>query len=365
MCYGFDGESALERTVENRGIDRRTVLRGMLGTAVAAGVSGSVLGGAAPAGAVADNQRGRRVPLDRISIQLWTLRDAFGWPDAPEAEQRARYEATLRRVADIGYPRVELALGYFGHTVAQLRRFYRSIGVRPTSSHDGLTDTADALRTKLENAAALDQQYIVVPYLEAPLSLTPAQRRAQWQQWAERMNVEAAAARRYGLRYGYHNHAHEFGDDLGGGLTPWDVLTTELDRRLVHFEMDIYWIATGLMWSGQAREATVETEIIDRIRSIPQRVRQYHVKDRDPGQPAHRTDGPQVFADPGTGMIDFGRIFDASAAEEYIVENDSPDVTPLQTAEVGYRYLSTLVFPDEVRGRSAGNHGKGRGRGAA
>jgi sugar phosphate isomerase/epimerase len=355
MCYGFDGEGALERSAVTRGIDRRTFVGGAVGAAVSAGMAGAALASAAPAQAVADNTPQRRVPLNRISLQLWTMRDAFGWPSESEAVQRDRYRATLRQVAAIGYPRVELALGYFGHTVNQLNTFYRQIGVRPTSSHDGISATPAEAETKFENAARLGQQYVVVPYLEAPLTLTPAQRRAQWQQWAEQMNAEAEMARDYGLRYGYHNHAHEFVDDLGGGTVPWDVLTSRLDRRLVHFELDIYWAVTGLMLSGQAREATAETEVIDLIRSIPQRVRQYHVKDRDPGQAANRTDGPQFFADAGTGMIDFGRIFDASSAEEYIIENDAPDVSPLQTARVGYRYLSTLIFGNEakaLRGRA-------------
>jgi hypothetical protein len=30
--------------------------------------------------------------------------------------------------------------------------------------------------------------------------------------------------------------------------------------------------------------------------------------------------------------------------KEYIVENDTPDVTPRQTSEVGYRYLRKLRF---------------------
>jgi hypothetical protein len=49
-------------------------------------------------------------------------------------------------------------------------------------------------------------------------------------------------------------------------------------------------------------------------------------------------------ADLGTGMIDFARIFAAHTVEEYIVENDTPDVTPLQTAQVGWDYLRTLRF---------------------
>ncbi len=66
------------------------------------------------------------------------------------------------------------------------------------------------------------------------------------------MNTEAALAKRYGLRYGYHNHAHEFTIDLGGGLTPWEVLTENLDRRLVHLEVDLYWAYTGGVDSGAA-----------------------------------------------------------------------------------------------------------------
>jgi sugar phosphate isomerase/epimerase len=65
-------------------------------------------------------------------------------------------------------------------------------------------------------------------------------------------------------------------------------------------------------------------------------VLQYHVKDR------HAADGDM--ADLGTGMIDFARVFQAHKVDEYIVENDTPDVTPLQTAQVGYSYLRDLRF---------------------
>ena len=61
---------------------------------------------------------------------------------------------------------------------------------------------------------------------------------------------------------------------------------------------------------------------------------QYHVKDR------HADSGDM--ADLGTGMIDFSRIFRAHSVLEYIVENDTPDVSPLRTAEVGYNYLRDL-----------------------
>jgi sugar phosphate isomerase/epimerase len=74
---------------------------------------------------------------------------------------------------------------------------------------------------------------------------------------------------------------------------------------------------------------------LDVIREAPQRVLQFHVKDRAP-------DGDM--ADLGTGTIDFRRIFDKHRVVEYIVENDTPDVTPRRTAEVGYRYLRKVRF---------------------
>src|SRR4051812_2633251 len=88
MCYGFDGEAALERSAESSGVGRRAFMRGAIGAAVTAGVAASAVGGATSAEARAHNTNQRRVPLDRISIQLWTLRDAFGWPSAPAAQQR-------------------------------------------------------------------------------------------------------------------------------------------------------------------------------------------------------------------------------------------------------------------------------------
>lgn len=296
MCYGFRPS-------------RRSLLAAGLGLGAAAL---AVTPGAA---AAAPHPKGKRVPPGQISMQLWTVRD----------DLNQDYDATLKYLAKIGYPRVELALGYFGRTARELRTFLDRLGIHATSSHDGISPDDAALETKISNAVTLGQEYLVVPFLESD-SLD------QWKAWAERMNVEAEAARKAGLHYGYHNHAHEFTTDLGGGTTPWDVLTSELDPKLVHLEIDIYWAVTG----GVGRGATDPVGFaIDVIRDAPQRVLQYHVKDR-------HLDGDM--ADLGTGTIDFRRVFRAHRVREYIVENDTPDVTPLRTSQVGYRYLKDLRY---------------------
>jgi sugar phosphate isomerase/epimerase len=318
MCFGYDGEGALRRSLEEKGASRRSLFRGAaLG---AAGVATVGAGLAAPAVAAGRPGRGhggrsRAVPHDRISIQLYTLRSALGGEPG--------FDVVLQRLAQYGYEKVEMA-GYYGRTAAQMRAFLDGLGIRATSSHDGISADATALRTKLENAATLGQRYVVVPYL-ASSSL------ADWQRWADQMNAEAALAKRYGLRYGYHNHAHEFTTDLGGGTTPWEVLTERLDPRLVHLEVDLYWAYTGGVNTGAADP---DRFAIDVVRRAPQRVRQFHVKDRD----AATGD----MCDLGTGVVDFPRIFRSHTVEEYIVENDTPDVSPLTSAAVGHLYLDHL-----------------------
>jgi sugar phosphate isomerase/epimerase len=297
MCYGY-------------GPSRRTLLAAGLGLGAAA------LTAASPAAAATPHHPGRhRIPPGQISVQLWTVRDDLA----------KDYDATLAYLAEIGYPKVELALGYFGRTARQLRDFLKGLGIRPTSSHDDISADDRALETKIDNAVTLGQSYMVVPYLNSTSE-------DQWKAWAERMNVEARAARSAGLRYGYHNHAHEFTTDLGGGKTPWDVLTSELDPRLVHLEIDIYWAVTGGIGRGVADPVRFTLDV---IRRAPQPVLQFHVKDR-------HLDGDM--ADLGDGTIDFRRIFDAHRVMEYIVENDTPDVTPRRTAEVGYGYLRKAKF---------------------
>lgn len=322
MCFGFDGDSALRRSLEQRGMSRRSLIRGAAAGAAALGVGGALAAPADAAGAApgerGKGQGGRRVPADKISIQLYTMRDVMTGSGVDE---------TLAKLAEIGYPRVELA-GLYDRSAEDIRGVLDQLGLRSNSSHDGLSSDFAAFETKLDNSETLGIEYINVPYLASD-SL------ADWQAWADQMNNEAAAAKRRGFKYGYHNHAHEFTTDLGGGVTPWEVFMKELDPAYVHLEVDLYWAVTGGVNLGMSSDDAIDFAI-DVVKQAPLKVRQYHVKDRNEATGDH--------ADLGTGFIDFSKIFRAHQVEDYIVENDTPDVTPVQTAEVGYSYLRNLRF---------------------
>ncbi|WP_139981463.1 sugar phosphate isomerase/epimerase family protein [Nocardioides litoris] len=326
MCFGYDGDAALQRSLEERGSSRRHVLRG-----AAAGVGGAVglaaIAGAAPAqakpgkgpkpGQGPGKGRQREVPQDRISIQMYTLRAATG--------TRAGFDLVMKRLAQYGYSRIELA-GLGDRTATELRDFARGLDIWTSSSHDGISADSAALQAKLRNAAILGQKYINVPYLNS-------NNLSDWQRWADQMNAEAQQAKRYGIAYGYHNHAHEFTIKLSNGKTPWEVFMNRLDPKLVHLEVDLYWAYTAGVQTGAVDP---DQFAIDVVRDAPHKVRQYHVKDRD------ATSGDM--SDLGTGVVDFARIFRAHQVEEYIVENDTPDVTPLTSAAVGRCYLDHLTF---------------------
>jgi sugar phosphate isomerase/epimerase len=321
MCYGFDGDAALCQSLEHRGMGRRSFLRGVLGATVAAGVGGAVLAGSRPAEAAIPRVGSTKVVNHRISIQLYTLRSIM--------TNATTTTSTLTSLEDIGYRNVELA-GLGGLTVAQMANLLDDLGIKASSSHDGISANLSAAATKIENAGILGQDYLNVPYLAS----TNAD---DWRRWADQMNAEAALAKKARIRYGYHNHAHEFTTDLGGGLTPWQIFQDRLDPKLVHLEVDLYWVVTAGINLGVADPIKFAIDVID---DSDIRTRQFHVKDRH----AMTSTTPGDMADLGTGIIDFARIFQAHKVEEYVVENDTPDVTPLQTARTGYNYLRGIRY---------------------
>lgn len=285
-----------------RSLDRRTLFRMGAGALAATGaVAGAVA--ASPSAAAAGRDGTGRVPRGGISIQLFTLRSIL-------AED---LEGTLAALADIGYRKVELA-GTHGRSAAEFRAILDRHGLRATSSHVGID--GDFQRT-LEDANILGQRFLCLPFAD------PGDADG-YRRLAEQLNEAGEAARAAGLRFGYHNHAHEF-QVVEGDTRGYDILVAETDRRLVHLQLDLYWAVAG------------GADPVVLFNQAGGRFLQFHVKDMAP-------DGG--FADPGEGVIDFGRIFEHARRArvlEYIVENDQP-VDALETARIGWSYLRNLRY---------------------
>jgi sugar phosphate isomerase/epimerase len=297
--------------------------RNLLGAAAAAPLLAAPFIGVEPAAAAPANRQSR-VPLDRISVQLYTLRDQLGIDLA----------ASLAELRGIGYTRVEHA-GFVGRTAAQFRAALDTAGLKATSGHVAIPQPWDATawQRALDDANTVGNHFIVHPFFGIDASTgQPIRDGAKYHALARDLNRAGALARRAGLDFGYHNHQLEFVRQDGGSRTGYDILTAETDPDLVHLEVDLFWA-----WRGTA-------DPVDLIQRHRGRIRQVHVKDMDTAA---------AFTDPGFGLIDFGRIFQharEAGLVEYIVERDdagTPPRTPadaLTTARNGYRYLADLRF---------------------
>jgi sugar phosphate isomerase/epimerase len=322
MCTGHDDTASREEVAR---LSRRGFLRTAAATAAAVGTS-AALATPALASQAADRREDKgRVPLDQISIQLFTLRDQLAI-DLP---------GTIRALSEIGYTKVEHA-GFVGRTVQEFKAVLDANDIVSTSGHVLIPQpfNAAAWSASLADANTLGSSFIVHPFFGINFGTGEVTRTtAPWRAFAQDMNRAGRMARDAGLKLGYHNHNWEFfrlTDDPS--RTAYDVLTAETDPDLVHLELDLFWVTRG------ARDP------VDVIEENKGRVLQYHVKDMNQAG---------SFADPGQGLIDFPRIFEHSkeaGVREYIVERDdagSPPRVPadaLTTAEVGYEFLATVRF---------------------
>ena len=247
--------------------------------------------------------------LEKVGLQLYTVRD----------KMKEDFEATLARVAEIGYKEVEFA-GYFDHAPADVRAILDRHGLSAPSTHIALGEI-DAWKASLDTAKAIGHDYVVVPWIPQEKRMTLD----GWKNVADVFNRAAQMAHDTGLQFAYHNHDFEFVPT--GGQLPYDILLAETDPKLVQMEMDLYWITKG----GQ--------DPLKYFARWPGRFPMVHVKD-SMGPP------DQKMADVGAGKIDWKRIFgreDQAGIKHFFVEHDQP-ADPFASIRASCDYLKKLEF---------------------
>jgi len=213
---------------------------------------------------------------------------------------------------------VEFA-GYFGRGPDDIRRLLERNGLRSPSTHLDLGLLRRDSASVFDLAKTIGHESVIVAWLP------PSERgkAADWRRLADEFNALGEAARKVGLRFGYHNHDFEFApveDRL-----PFDLLLEHTEPELVTFELDLYWIARA----GQ--------DAARYLRSALGRFGMVHVKDMDDSSGRGMTD-------PGTGTIDFRTLLPlarlAGVRHWYIEHDSTPD--PLRTARIGYAFLQAM-----------------------
>lgn len=248
--------------------------------------------------------------LSKIGLQLYTLR----------AELAQDFEGTLRQVAEYGYDEIELA-GLHGWDPADVKTLLNELEMEPIASHIEYSSVLRLPDEAIAETLALGAKYLVLAYFPADLRNTLD----EWRGWVDVMNDMGAKCKEAGLQFVYHNHNWEF-EELDGEI-PFNIILEGIDRDLVKFEMDLYWLALG----GEEPEPWFERYPGGFVLS--------HVKDMAD------TEG-QEMVDVGDGRLDFGSTFaqsPQSGMKHFFVEHD--DTTdPFATVEKSLNYLRQLEF---------------------
>lgn len=271
----------------------------------------TMLGGAASAAAFACINPAAAASRRPIGLQLYTLREIF-------AKDPVK---TLEQVAAIGYREVEFGGGgYDAMDPAMLRKTLDRLGLKSPSIHVGYDALLNQFDRQVTLAKTLGADTVVLPYMTDEHRTGPS-----WQAALPNFNRFAAALKKAGLGFAYHNHDFEF-TVKPGGVSLFERLLKETDPALVKIELDLFWAVRA----GEDAGAW-----IDRLSN---RLYAYHVKDM-------RAD--RSMAAVGQGTIDFAALFKrkgSAGVRHFYVENDQAPAPYLPDITTSFQTLRALRF---------------------
>jgi sugar phosphate isomerase/epimerase len=285
-------------------MDRRTFVY-TLGAAVAG-----------PAAVACAMPHGTPVParkLDRVGVQLYTLRDAA----------KIDLDRTLAEIAAIGFTEVEMLMSMrnFNHPPAEVRAMLDKHGLRAPSTHVG-TETLDNVDAFVDEAKILGHKYLVL----ADVPASGRQSLASFAAFADRLNRAGEAARKHDLWIAWHDEADDF--KSFGGKQGYDALVARLDPALVRLQLD----------TGNA--AVGGRDPYDLMKRYGDRYYSFHIKDA-PSIPAEHD------VELGKGIVNLAGILALvkNLDDKYFyVEQETYPGTPLESVKRDYAYISQLKF---------------------
>jgi sugar phosphate isomerase/epimerase len=236
-------------------------------------------------------------------------------------------DGVIRRIAEIGYAEVEPGRAVMEKLAPVLAK-YKLKAVSCHMEQELVTggDSKITLGQAIESAHKLGAKMMIYPYL------APAKRGGPdaMRKFADQMNEAGSKVVAAGMKFGYHNHAFEFGGKQGE--RPIDIFLERFDSKIVGFQLDVFWVSVA------------GNDPVEWINRLKQRVISLHLKDKAADQPVvYAENVPKAtFKEVGSGNLDFTGILKAarSAGVTYFfVEQDQTPGDPLASLAQSYKYL--------------------------
>jgi len=243
--------------------------------------------------------------LNEFNIQLYSVHDVM----------ENNFVGTLEKLGNkgFGYTGVEFA-GFGGLTVEDMKKALSENGLKPISSHTGIERLLTALDEEIEYQKAVGIEYIICPWADMQTKTDVIALAKQLTPVAEKI----AAA---GMKFGYHNHEHEFIVDEGEYLL--DILFDNLPGGTI-MELDIYW----------SEYANIDS--IEYMEKHKDRLELLHVKQIGEGN---------INAELDKGFIDFEDVIKRAkmmGVKHFILEQEEYEVSSMESVKNAINYINGL-----------------------
>lgn len=165
-----------------------------------------------------------------IGIQLYSLRE----------EMEKDMDATLKKVAEMGYDCVEFA-GFCGKSASEVKALCEKYNLNPISVHQSIDPYLEEESAK-QMVAYLKEvgiKHSVVPWMDK----TVFHDEQKYAQFVAQLKKTGEFLKENGITLGYHNHDFEF--EKEGGEYILDRLYTDVDETLIKPELDLCWVKYG------------------------------------------------------------------------------------------------------------------------
>ncbi len=260
-------------------------------------------------------------------FQMYSVRELIGNPE----KFAQNHKEVLAKLAKMGYTSTEAA-NYdngklYGLSPEEYKAAIEASGLKVLSSHVGHNlsnqelasgDFSEALKwwdQCIDCHKRAGMKYIVNPGVNYPKTLKEADIICKY------MDAVGEKVNAAGMKFGYHNHSHEFGKVEG--KVWYDYMVEHTDADKVFFEMDVYWAVRG------------QVSPVEYFNRYPGRFLLLHIKD-------HRELGQ-------SGMVGFDAIFnnaEKAGLKTLVVElegSNKPNILDGMKESIDYIKASKFV----------------------
>ena len=256
----------------------------------------------------------------QIALQMYSLRD----------DLKKDLKGTIEKMGKMGYTDLEAAgFGdgkFYGMEPEAFKALVEANGMKLVSSHAGPNYTGDQASWDAAMIwwdAAIDAHkragcsFIIKP----SMGEYPYKNKESLKKTCDYFNSIGEKCKAKGIRFGYHNHNHEFTKITDSDELVYDFMIKNTDPKKVTFEMDVYWVYKG----GQ--------QAVEYFNKYPKRFELLHIKDEK-----------EVGA---SGLIDFKGVYDnlSKAGTKFaIVEVEQYGYEPLVSVQKSIDFLNAAPY---------------------